>query len=122
VADKALFVIVAESMEPVVHSGLDKDDWAKVNKWQGDPQVSYKVCASVTAAMHWLDQRNSMRFSGFESGTEWTVGSIGQALPGYEQVGETGPSSLRRDVIYANEFGEHKHWQQIRVEWVEGAD
>lgn len=119
---KQEFVIVAESMEPRIGSELSKDDWTELRRWKADPQVHYKVCASVTAAMHWLDERNSARFSGFVNGTPWSQGSVGQALPGYEVVGTSGASSLRRTVTYVNEFGEHEHWQQIKVEFVEGAE
>ena len=36
-------------------------------------------------------------------------------------IGTTGASSLRRTVSYVDEFGPHVHWQQIKVEFVEGA-
>jgi hypothetical protein len=121
---KPEFVIVAESMEPVIHSELDETDWATglSNKRQGDPQVHYKICASVDAAKKWLDERNSVRYSGVVEITNWRQGSVGHALPGFEVVGTTGASSLRRTVIYQNEFGTHEHWQQIRVEFVEGVE
>lgn len=114
-------VIMAESMEPEIGSDFEDGNIMKLRKWKADPQVRYAVCASVDVAKKWLDERIGHSAHHVVEFTAWTQGSVGHALPGFEVIGTTGASSIQRTVIYRNEFGTHKHWQQIKVEWVEGA-
>jgi hypothetical protein len=116
-------VLIAESMEPVIHWDLDPNDICKTIVREGDPEVSFRLVVDVETGKKWLDERlQALKWESLAvKVSDWTQGSVGHALPGYEKVGTTGASSIRRSVTYSNRYGTYKLWQQVKVEWIEGA-
>lgn len=112
-------VLMAESMEPQVHSHLGSDLRLLPNT-EGDPQVSYRAVTDLDVGMAWCEARLTQRLVRVLHVGDWRTGSVGYASVHTGRTEVTAASSLVRDVVYEDEFGVHELWQQVRVEWIEG--
>lgn len=113
-------VLMAQSMEPVIHSNLNPDDMFEVIFREGDPQLNFRLVVDVETGKKWLNERLQLlgREAVVVEVSDWTQGSVG-----YASVNGTDDqvSSVQRHVTYTNRYGTYELWQQVKVEWVEGA-
>lgn len=114
-----MIVLMAESMEPEVHRRLG-DDLLPLPNTQADPRVSYRAVADLDVGMDWCDDRVTNRAVTVVYLGPWTTGSVGYASVHTGRTDVTAQSSVKRTVVYEDEFGIHELWQAVRVEWIKG--